>query len=129
MTRLTKSVRHGSVRHGALAILVAVLAAGCSSSSSEEAQQTTTSAADTTGRPPIGPGPTNRNVKLVIYERALSECGTYPLAELAAKYKAAKKTKRSVAQVVGRAWAQFFRGGRDAIKSGRDGCLQGFSRR
>jgi len=117
-----------TLRHAALAILVAVLVVGCSSSS-EEAQQTTTSAADTSARPPIGPGPTSENVQLVIYERALSECASYPLAELAAKYKAAKKTKRSVAQVVGRAWTQFFRGGRDAIKSGRDGCLQGFSRR
>lgn len=118
-----------TLRHPALAILVvSVLGAGCSSSS-EEAQQTTTSAADTSARPPIGPGPTSENVQLVIYERALSECASYRLAELAAKYKAAKKTKQSVAQVVGRAWTQFFRGGRDAIKSGRDGCLQGFSRR
>lgn len=118
-----------TLRNGTLAILVAgALGAGCSSSS-EEARQTTTSAADTSARPPIGPGPTSQNVKLVIYERALSECATYSLADLAGKYKAATKTKRSVAEVVGRGWTQFFRGGRDAIKSGRDGCLQGFSRR
>ena len=53
-----------TLRHAALAILVAVLVVGCSSSS-EEAQQTTTSAADTSARPPIGPGPTSQNVKLV----------------------------------------------------------------
>ncbi len=76
-------------------------------------------------RYPLAAGPTAEEIQLVVYERAYSECASTDFELLASKYKAAEISKRGVAAVVGRAWASYFRAGRDAIRDGRDGCLLG----
>jgi hypothetical protein len=76
-------------------------------------------------RYPLATGSTPEEIQLVVFERAYSECASSDLELLASKYKAADVSKRGVAAVVGRAWASYFRAGRDAIRDGRDGCLLG----
>jgi hypothetical protein len=74
---------------------------------------------------PLASGPTADEIQLVVFERAYSECATYDLAGLASKYNVANTSKESVATAVGRAWASYFNAGRDAVRDGRAGCLQG----
>jgi ABC-type Fe3+-hydroxamate transport system substrate-binding protein len=114
-----------------LALAAGLLIGGVSSgrlSSSDE--QTTTSEAATTAATVTDPYPlaastTPKNVQLAVYERAYSECASSEPALLASKYKAVDTSKRGVAAAVGRAWASYFKAGRDAVQDGRDGCLQG----
>jgi hypothetical protein len=73
---------------------------------------------------PLASGQTPANVRLLVFERAYSECASHELAQLAAKYKSADTSKQGVAVVVGRAWASYFKAGRDAAREGRAGCLQ-----
>jgi hypothetical protein len=74
---------------------------------------------------PLASGTTPDNIRLVVFERSYSECASYGLDQLAEKYKAADASKAGVAAAVGRAWASYFRAGRDAAREGRVGCLQG----
>jgi hypothetical protein len=78
---------------------------------------------------PLASSTTPEDVQTAVYERAYSECASTELALLASKYKAADTTEQSVAAIVGRAWASYFKAGQDAVADGRDGCLQGISRR
>lgn len=80
-------------------------------------------------RYPLAAGTTAESVQVAVYERAFSECASVDLKLLAAKYKAADTSSRGVADIVGRAWASYFKAGRDAVLDGRDGCLQGQQRR
>jgi hypothetical protein len=89
---------------------------------------TTEAAATTPAEPdpyPLATGTTPKDVQLVVYERAYSECASTELAALAAKYKASDPSKEGVAAAVGRGWASYFKAGQDAVQDGRDGCLQG----
>jgi hypothetical protein len=105
----------------ALVLIVSVFVIGWSNESDETAQpQATESVA------PAVTLPTSETVKLAIFERAYSECASTKIDLLAAKYKAAKKTKPIVATVVARGWVKYYEGGEDAVSEGRAGCLQGF---
>jgi hypothetical protein len=125
------STRARRISIGLLLALVAGLLIGGVSSDrlSKSDEQTTTSESATTAAVtdpyPLTTLPTPKNVQLAIYERAYSECASSEPALLASKYKAADKSKRGVAAAVGRAWASYFKAGRDAVQDGRDGCLQG----
>ena len=113
----------------ALVLLVVGISAG---GSRDEPERSTTSAATSTpiqpGEEPLSTLPTPENVQTQVYERALTECGSYDLARLAGKYNVAVQTEENVALAVGEGWARQFRAGQDAVEDGRDGCLQGFSR-
>lgn len=74
---------------------------------------------------PLADGVTPDEIRLAVFERSYSECASYGLDQLAAKYKAADTSKQGVAAAVGRAWASYFKAGRDAAREGRAGCLQG----
>ena len=74
---------------------------------------------------PLATGTTPKDVQLVVYERAYSECASTEIAALAAKYKASDPSKEGVAAAVGRGWASYFKAGQDAVQDGLDGCLQG----
>jgi len=106
------------------AVFLALLA-GCASDddSGDAAGTTATTTAETE---PAQSVPTPEVIKLEIFERAYSECASIPLADLAGKYKVAKKTKKAVAEGVGRGWVEVLEAGPDAIPEGRSGCLAGF---
>jgi hypothetical protein len=89
----------------------------------------TTTAPVETDLYPLASSTTPEDVQTAVYERAYSECASTQLARLASKDKAADTSKQGVAAIVGRAWASYFKAGRDAVADGRDGCLQGISRR
>ena len=74
--------------------------------------------------------PTDPQVKTAVYERSLSECASNSLERLAAQYHV-RPTSRAVATGVANSWAERFVGwpADDAVRSGRDGCLQGFRMR
>lgn len=74
---------------------------------------------------PLAEGVTPDEIRIAVFERSYSECASYGLDVLAGKYKSADTSKQGVATVVGRAWASYFKGGRDAAREGRAGCLQG----
>lgn len=74
---------------------------------------------------PLADGVTPGEIRLAVFERSYSECASYDLDQLAAKYKSADTSKQGVAAAVGRAWASYFKAGRDAAREGRAGCLQG----
>jgi len=109
-----------------VAIVVAVAVIGYSSTDSSSEDPVAAPPATTTE--PIDALPTSETVKNAIFERAFSECASYDVTLLAAKYKVRVKTRPSVAFAVGVAWTRYFKGGQDAVNGGRDGCLQGFSR-
>lgn len=92
----------------------------------EQPERAATPAATTVEDPyPLADGVTPEEIRTAVFERAYSECASYGLDVLAGKYKAADTSKQGVATVVGRAWASYFKGGRDAAREGRAGCLQG----
>jgi hypothetical protein len=67
---------------------------------------------------------TPKAIRLEVYDRSYSECASYSLDRLAGKYRV-DKTRDQVSLAVGHYWANFFDGRTDAVRSGRDGCLQG----
>jgi hypothetical protein len=79
--------------------------------------------------PPLSTLPTPENVQTLVFERAFSECASYDVPSLAGKYNVAVKTQENVAQAVAEGWTRQFKAGQDALTDGRDGCLQGFSRK
>ena len=78
---------------------------------------------------PLAEGQTENEIKLLVFERSYSECASYDLAQLGAKYKTADNSRQGVAAAVGRAWASYFKAGLDAAREGRAGCLQGVASR
>jgi len=108
------------IRSSTLAVVIAVLALGCSTGDSEESSPSTTAPAA---------APTPDNLKLAVFERAYSECASTEFEPLAAKYKVEDKTRSGVATAVGLEWVEFFGAGQDAVPDGRSGCLQGFDDR
>ena len=107
------------------AVFLALLAGCASDDDSGDAAGTT--APTTAETEPAQTLPTSEVIKLEIFERAYSECASFPLADLAGKYKVAKRTKKAVAEGVARGWVKFFEAGPDAIPEGRSGCLGGFN--
>ena len=101
-------------------VLVTLLAASCSGGDDEDAAAPAETPAAATTAPA---GPTRSEVKTAIFERSYSDCGSFTLARLAAKYKVARNPA-TVASAVARDWTQRFDGGEDAVQAGRDGCLQ-----
>lgn len=95
----------------------------------DDAAPAASAEAEADERYPLAAGTTAESVQVAVYERAFSECASVDLKLLAAKYKAADTSSRGVADIVGRAWASYFKAGRDAVLDGRDGCLQGQQRR
>ena len=67
-------------------------------------------------------------IRLAIFERSYSECASYGVERLALKYRV-DATPNQVALAVAESWRRRFRGGQDAVASGRDGCLQGLRHR
>ena len=109
-----------------LLVLSALLVAGCTGDDDEDAAATT--AVPATTAPPTTTETseavtTPDEVKRAIFERSYSECGSFSLARLAAKYKVAR-SPRPVANAVARAWTEQFNGGEDSVQTARDGCLQ-----
>jgi ABC-type glycerol-3-phosphate transport system substrate-binding protein len=98
-----------------LALAVALLA-GCGSSGN-------TASSDTTA------APATSAVENTIYERAYSECSSTTLEGLAGKYQVAKPTVDNVAQAVGAAWADRFKGGEAGQQIGESGCRDGINSR
>ena len=109
----------------AAGLLVGVVSANRSSDGDASATTSVASTPVETDPYPLSTLPTPKAVQLAVYERAYSECASTPLALLRSKYKAADDSKRGVAVVVGRAWASYFKAGRDSAQDGLDGCLQG----
>lgn len=127
---MSSRVRRVSIALGlvlALGLLVGVVSAN--RSTDDDKGTATTEAAETTPVEtdpyPLTTLPTPKDVQLLIFERAYSECASTEAELLASKYKAADKSKQGVAAIVGRAWASYFNAGEDAVQDGLDGCLQG----
>jgi hypothetical protein len=116
-----------------LLLAVGLVVGGVSANRADDDGSATEPAATTapveTDPYPLASSTTPEDVQTAVYERAYSECASTELALLASKYKAADTTEQSVAAIVGRAWASYFKAGQDAVADGRDGCLQGISRR
>jgi hypothetical protein len=95
---------------GTLIILVTVLfAVGCAGDDEEEPERAAVTTPD--------------RIRVAVFERSFSECGSESLRRLARKYDV-DPTRRQVAQAVAQAWTKRFGGGPDAVAAGRDGCLQ-----
>lgn len=77
---------------------------------------------DETAAPPART--TSAEVRNVVWERAYSECASYPVFRLAARYKVDANVP-AVSAAVGRFWTDQFKGGDDAIQTGVEGCRQG----
>jgi hypothetical protein len=126
---VSSRVRRISIALGvllALGLVVGVAAGDRLTGEDEDA--TTTEAAATQVEPdphPLAAGTTPKSVQLLVFERAYSECASTEVGLLASKYSVADKSEEGVAAVVGRAWASYFKAGRDAVQDGRDGCRQG----
>ena len=91
---------------------------------------TTTEAVETTAPVATDPYPlststTPKDVQLLVFERAYSECASTKPDLLASKYKAADTSEPAVAKIVALAWASYFKAGPDAVQDGLEGCLQG----
>ncbi|HSA52621.1 MAG TPA: hypothetical protein VLH10_21255 [Yinghuangia sp.] len=108
---------------------VILLVGGVPDTRTDEPEHVATSVAAAADPYPLAEGPTADEVQLVVFERAYSECASADLGLLASKYKAAKRSGREVATAVGRAWASYFGAGADAVRDGREGCLQGQAER
>ena len=67
---------------------------------------------------------TSTQVKRAVFERSYSECASFTLQRIAAKYKV-RRDPAVISQAVGEAWTKYFSAGEDAVARGRDGCLQG----
>src|SRR3712207_4200405 len=63
-----------------------------------------------------------------VFERGYSECASFALERLSAKYHVARNAA-DVSLAVARAWAREFGGGEFAVRRGRAGCLQGMRHR
>jgi hypothetical protein len=113
----------------AVGLVVGGVSANRASDEGSATEPAATNALVETDAFPLSSSTTPKNVQLAVYERAYSECASTDLSLLASKYKAADTSETTVAAVVGRAWASFFKAGQDAVADGRDGCLQGISRR
>ena len=116
-----------------LILAVGLVVGAVSANRADDGGSTTEPAAVTTPAEtdayPVSSSTTPEDVQTAVYERAYSECASTDLALLASKYKAADTSEKGVAAIVGRAWASYFKAGQDAVADGRDGCLQGISRR
>jgi hypothetical protein len=95
------------VRSGVLALACAALVAGCGGGDDDSADTQTTPS----------------EVRLAVFERAFSECGSESVAELAGKHNVSKSTA-AVSTAVGQFWAQRFGGYEDAAREGKLACLQ-----
>jgi hypothetical protein len=92
-------------------VLLALACSACSGGSDDSAETTL----------PVRTTP--ESIRLAVFERSYSECASYDLQRLAAKYRVDARPQ-PVAFAVARAWTQQFGGGQDAEPSGRDGCFQ-----
>ena len=97
-----------------------------------ERQRTEMAEEPTEGPPPVTTSPAGggneEQISQAVYERSLSECASFDVERLAAKYKV-QRDAEAIALAVGRGWAEQF-GGRDrSARAGRDGCLQGLQTR
>ena len=112
-------------------LLLATLVAGCAGDNDDEtatatggAVATDTDGAATTETSGTETATRTPDVLLTaVFERSYSECGSFDLERLAAKYKA-PRTPTAVANAVARSWTSRLGAGGDAVQSGRDGCLQ-----
>ncbi len=104
-----------------LLVLTAPVLAGCSGDDENEAATTATTAPAVTETTEAIRTPDE--VKIAVFERSYSECGSFSIPRLAAKYKVPRRPA-SIASAVGRAWTDQFNASADAVQSGRDGCLQ-----
>ena len=91
-------------------VAASVLAVGCGGDTSDDFEP--------------APLATPKRIRLAVFERSYSECASYTLGRLSGKYHV-DKTRDQVSIAVGRWWTRFFDGGTDAIRVGRDACLQG----
>ncbi len=125
---MSSRVRRIAVGAG-LALLLLVGGVSANRLADDDDGQSSTDAATTaTTEPdpyPLASGTTPKEVQTAIFERAYSECATNDNAALAAKYKTSDLSAEGVAAAVGRGWASYFKAGRDAVRDGQDGCLQG----
>lgn len=68
---------------------------------------------------------TPEEIRNVVWERSYSECASYDLQRLSRKYHVAPR-EDDIADAVSASWTERFKGGDDALRTGRDGCLKGF---
>lgn len=113
----------------ALGLVIGVASGNRLSGDGDTATTEATATSPVETEPPLSTLPTPANVQTRVFERALSECASYDVPSLAGKYNVAVKTEAAVAFAVGEGWARYFNAGQDAADDGRDGCLQGFSRK
>jgi hypothetical protein len=64
-------------------------------------------------------------LRTAVWERSYSECSSYDLQRIAAKYRGDPE-EGAVATAVGRSWTEQLGAFDDAVASGRDGCVQAF---
>jgi hypothetical protein len=112
----------------ALGLLIGV-ASGDRLSGDDDEAATEAATSPVANEPPLSTLPTPESVQTLVFERAFSECASYDISSLAGKYNVAVKTEENIARAVAEGWARQFDAGQDALADGRDGCLQGFSRR
>ena len=104
-------------RISAIAFASLALAAGCGGDDNETENGATTAA--------VGQTPPQANAA---YERAYSECASFPLKRLAAELKV-RANRAVVARAMGDAWAKRLGGGQAVASYGEAGCKEGFKAR
>ena len=108
-------------------LALTLLGAGCGGDEDDasDAPAATTEAATTT---PDDQEREEEEIARAVFERSYTECASFELDRLAAKYKVPRNAS-SVSLAVARAWAREFGGGELAVGRGRAGCLQGMRHR
>jgi hypothetical protein len=103
---------------GVLVLVLALLAlaAGCGGLGGDDDGESASPPAQTT----------SASVRTAVFERAYSECATYPMVRLATKYGVDPKVD-PVSRAVARFWTRQFNGGKDTIPTGVRACIQGFN--
>jgi hypothetical protein len=102
----------------ALLLCLAALAAGCGGLGGDDSESEATEATPAQT--------TSSTVRTAIYERAYSECATYPMSRLAKRYQVEPKIDL-VTLAVARFWTRQFKGGQDALAVGERACIEGFN--
>lgn len=100
-----------------LLLAIVVLGAGCAESGDDDEPTASASQPAQT---------TSEAVRTAVFERSYSECSTYPMIRLAARYNVPRNVD-AVSKAVGRFWARQFKGGPDVIPVGVKACIDGFN--
>jgi hypothetical protein len=98
-------------RTGVLALACAALVVGCGGDDDDGDAGGQTTPADALN---------------TVFERAFSECGSETVVELAGKHNVAKNSA-AVSTAVGEFWAAQAGGNEDAVRVGKNACLQSFA--